>query len=94
MTGITIAAAPVSWGVFEQTDADKGLSPEEMLDQMVAAGYAGTELGPPRPSSAAACSSSRSGRATRRPRTARRSRGPTAFPSPRRRASRSKARPT
>jgi inosose dehydratase len=33
--------------VFEQTDADKGLPPEEMLDQMVAAGYAGTELGPP-----------------------------------------------
>lgn len=45
---IRIAAAPVSWGVFEQTEGDPlQLAPEAMLDQMSAAGYAGTELGPP-----------------------------------------------
>jgi len=45
---IKVAAAPVSWGVFEKTEGDPlQLGPEEMLDQMVAAGYAGTELGPP-----------------------------------------------
>ncbi len=48
MSGIKVAAAPVSWGVFEQTDDDPlQLQPEQMLDQMAAAGYAGTELGPP-----------------------------------------------
>jgi inosose dehydratase len=46
--GIQVAAAPVSWGVFEQTGDDpRQLGPEQMLDQMAAAGYAGTELGPP-----------------------------------------------
>lgn len=46
--GIRVAAAPVSWGVFEKTEGDPlQLGPEEMLDQMAAAGYAGTELGPP-----------------------------------------------
>jgi inosose dehydratase len=46
--GIRVAAAPVSWGVFEKTEGDPlQLAPEPMLDQMVAAGYAGTELGPP-----------------------------------------------
>ncbi len=45
---ILVAAAPVSWGVFEQTGDDpRQLGPDEMLDQMAAAGYAGTELGPP-----------------------------------------------
>ncbi len=45
---IKVAAAPVSWGVFEKTEGDPlQLGPEEMLDQMAAAGYAGTELGPP-----------------------------------------------
>jgi len=49
MGGIKVAAAPVSWGVFEQTDEDDPLrlGPEVMLDQMAAAGYDGTELGPP-----------------------------------------------
>lgn len=48
MAQIRVAAAPVSWGVFEKTDGDPlQLGPEEMLDQMAAAGYAGTELGPP-----------------------------------------------
>jgi inosose dehydratase len=45
---IRVAAAPVSWGVFEKTEGDPlQLAPEAMLDQMAAAGYAGTELGPP-----------------------------------------------
>ena len=48
MDGIKVANAPVSWGVFEQTEGDPlALAPEVMLDQMAAAGYAGTELGPP-----------------------------------------------
>ncbi len=47
-SGIKVAAAPVSWGVFEKTEGDPlQLGPEEMLDQMAVAGYAGTELGPP-----------------------------------------------
>ena len=48
MGEIHVAAAPVSWGVFEQTGDDpRQLGPEQMLDQMAAAGYDGTELGPP-----------------------------------------------
>jgi inosose dehydratase len=45
---IGVAAAPVSWGVFEHTAGDP-LIPDGMtvLDEMAAAGYAGTELGPP-----------------------------------------------
>ena len=47
-SGVKVAAAPCSWGVFEKTEDDPlQLPPEEMLDQMAAAGYAGTELGPP-----------------------------------------------
>jgi inosose dehydratase len=46
--GVQVAAAPVSWGVFEKTEGDPlQLQPEQMLDQMAVAGYAGTELGPP-----------------------------------------------
>jgi inosose dehydratase len=46
--GVKVAAAPCSWGVFEKTEDDPlQLQPEQMLDQMAAAGYAGTELGPP-----------------------------------------------
>ena len=48
MGEIKVAAAPVSWGVFEKTEGDPlQLEPEQMLDQVAAAGYAGTELGPP-----------------------------------------------
>lgn len=48
MSGIKVAAAPVSWGVFEQTEGDPlQLPPDELLDQMAQAGYVGTELGPP-----------------------------------------------
>jgi inosose dehydratase len=45
---ISVAAAPVSWGVFERTEGDPLQLPREViLDQMAQAGYAGTELGPP-----------------------------------------------
>ena len=45
---IRVAAAPVSWGVFEKTEGDPHqLRPDQMLDQMAAGGYEGTELGPP-----------------------------------------------
>lgn len=48
MGTIRVAAAPVSWGVFEKTEGDpRQLPPDVLLDQMAAAGYAGTELGPP-----------------------------------------------
>ena len=48
MGRIKVAAAPVSWGVFEKTEGDAlTMPPEQMLDQMAAAGYEGTELGPP-----------------------------------------------
>jgi inosose dehydratase len=47
-SSVKVAAAPVSWGVFEKAAGDPlQLQPEAMLDQMAAAGYAGTELGPP-----------------------------------------------
>jgi inosose dehydratase len=45
---VRVAAAPVSWGVFEKTEGDPLLpGPELLLDQMAAGGYEGTELGPP-----------------------------------------------
>jgi inosose dehydratase len=45
--GLRIAAAPVSWGVSELQALPAGITPEIVLDQMVEAGYEGTELGPP-----------------------------------------------
>jgi inosose dehydratase len=45
--GVRIAAAPVSWGVSELQGLPAGITPEIVLDQMVEAGYVGTELGPP-----------------------------------------------
>jgi inosose dehydratase len=45
--GVRIAAAPVSWGVSELQALPAGITPDIVLDQMVQAGYAGTELGPP-----------------------------------------------
>jgi len=45
---LQVAAAPVSWGVFEKTEGDPLLpGPELVLDQMSQSGYDGTELGPP-----------------------------------------------
>lgn len=43
-----IAAAPVSWGIFELTTDGAGLpDPAELLRDMALAGYEGTESGPP-----------------------------------------------
>jgi inosose dehydratase len=43
-----MASAPVSFGIFEMTADDSGLpDPQTVLDAMSAAGYVGTELGPP-----------------------------------------------
>ena len=43
---IRIATAPVSWGIIEFTGLSSQQSWESVLDEMVAAGYEGTELGP------------------------------------------------
>lgn len=43
-----LANAPVSYGVFELTAGDRNLpDPDELLAAIAAAGYTGTELGPP-----------------------------------------------
>src|SRR3990172_9578074 len=43
---IKIATAPVSWGIIEFAGQSAQQSWESVLDEMVAAGYRGTELGP------------------------------------------------
>jgi len=43
---IQIASAPVSWGVMEETDASVWPSAAHVLEEIAAAGYDGTELGP------------------------------------------------
>src|SRR5689334_11123256 len=43
---IQIASAPVSWGVMEETDTNVWPSPEQVLEEISASGYDGTELGP------------------------------------------------
>jgi inosose dehydratase len=43
---ISVASAPVSWGVMEETDVTVWPPPEQVLDEITAAGYQGTELGP------------------------------------------------
>lgn len=43
---IKIAAAPVSWGIVEFAGRSAERSWQHVLDEMVEAGYAGTELGP------------------------------------------------
>ena len=45
-SGIRIANAPVSYGVFGDLTVE-GVSPAELLHTMAAAGYQGSELGPP-----------------------------------------------
>ncbi|HEV8251627.1 MAG TPA: TIM barrel protein [Gaiellaceae bacterium] len=49
MTGIRVANAPLSYGAFELTVGifPNVPGPDELLAEMAAAGYAGTELGPP-----------------------------------------------
>jgi inosose dehydratase len=45
---ITVATAPVSFGVDEILQDDAWMpEPDQILDMIVSAGYAGTELGPP-----------------------------------------------
>jgi len=44
--GIKIGTAPVSWGIMEVEGWSGQQSYREVLDEMVAAGYTGTELGP------------------------------------------------
>ncbi len=43
---IRLANAPVSWGIMEVEGWNPPLAPEQFLDELVSAGYAGTELGP------------------------------------------------
>src|SRR5260370_23133790 len=43
---IHIASAPVSWGVMEETETSVWPSPQQVLEEISAAGYDGTELGP------------------------------------------------
>jgi inosose dehydratase len=41
-----VGTAPISWGVSEMPEWGQVLPPDRVLDEMVATGYAGTELGP------------------------------------------------
>ena len=43
---IHVASAPVSWGVMEETDTSVWPSAKRVLEEIAAAGYDGTELGP------------------------------------------------
>jgi inosose dehydratase len=43
---IHVASAPVSWGVMEETDTSVWPSARSVLEEIAAAGYSGTELGP------------------------------------------------
>src|SRR5438093_11144334 len=44
--GVLIGNAPVSWGVFEVESGGAQLPWPRVLDEIAAAGYEGTELGP------------------------------------------------
>ena len=41
-----VASAPVSWGVMENIELPDDYTPDRVLDEIVEAGYSGTELGP------------------------------------------------
>ncbi|MGH2523736.1 MAG: sugar phosphate isomerase/epimerase family protein, partial [Anaerolineales bacterium] len=43
---VRIATAPVSWGILEFAGQSSAQAWESVLDEMAAAGYAGTEFGP------------------------------------------------
>ena len=43
---LQVASAPVSWGVMEETDATVWPTPQLVIEEISAAGYSGTELGP------------------------------------------------
>lgn len=44
--GIRVASAPVSWGIFENQKPPAEYPFPRVMDEIAAAGYAGTELGP------------------------------------------------
>jgi inosose dehydratase len=43
---IQLASAPVSWGIMENCELPAGYSYSRVLDEIAAAGFSGTELGP------------------------------------------------
>src|SRR3989337_1773249 len=43
---IRVASAPVSWGIMEDNDDSGWLPPEQVMAEIRAAGFEGTELGP------------------------------------------------
>src|SRR5262249_22467119 len=48
MSGLRLASAPCTWGVWERTvDRDDLIPPERMLETVRGLGYRGIELGPP-----------------------------------------------
>jgi inosose dehydratase len=48
MSGLRLASAPCTWGVWERTvDRDDLIPPERMLETVRSLGYSGIELGPP-----------------------------------------------
>jgi len=46
MTAIRFASAPVSWGIMEETDDSQWPAWQQVLDEISALGFRGTELGP------------------------------------------------
>src|SRR5438093_1050113 len=45
-SSIRVATAPVSWGVMEETDTSVWPPSGQVIEEIAAAGYEGTELGP------------------------------------------------
>jgi inosose dehydratase len=45
-SAIRVASAPVSWGVMEETDTSVWPPAAQVIEEIAAAGYEGTELGP------------------------------------------------
>jgi inosose dehydratase len=46
LTAIHLATAPVSWGIMEETDSTDWPTWKQVLDEIAALGFNGTELGP------------------------------------------------
>jgi inosose dehydratase len=45
-SSIRVATAPVSWGVMEETDTSVWPAATQVIEEIAAGGYQGTELGP------------------------------------------------
>src|SRR5436309_15426302 len=45
-SSIRVATAPVCWGVMEETDTSVWPAAAQVIEEIAAAGYEGTELGP------------------------------------------------